>query len=88
MRFLSFATAVIALAAALPARADDTITILHINDLHSRLEPIKRVARMIQAHWEGVLNAATRNVTNVAGELLSGAETLAFSVGFLRDFGH
>jgi hypothetical protein len=31
---------------------------------------------------------ATRNVTNVAGELLSGAETLAFSVGFLRDFGH
>lgn len=31
---------------------------------------------------------ATRDVTNVAGELLAGADTLAFSLGYLRDFGH
>jgi hypothetical protein len=31
---------------------------------------------------------ATRDVTNVAGELLAGADTLAFSIGYLRDFGH
>lgn len=31
---------------------------------------------------------ATRNVTNTAGELLAGADTLAFSIGYLRDFGH
>lgn len=31
---------------------------------------------------------ATRNVTNHAGELLAGADTLAFSIGYLRDFGH
>lgn len=30
---------------------------------------------------------ATRDVTNVAGELLAGADTLAFSIGYLRDFG-
>jgi hypothetical protein len=31
---------------------------------------------------------ATRDVTNVAGELLAGADTLAFSIDYLRDFGH
>ena len=31
---------------------------------------------------------ATRDVTNTAGELLAGADTLAFSIGYLRDFGH
>lgn len=31
---------------------------------------------------------ATRDVDNVAGELLAGADTLAFSIGYLRDFGH
>jgi len=31
---------------------------------------------------------ATRDVRNVAGELLSGADTLGFSIGYLRDFGH
>ena len=31
---------------------------------------------------------ATRDVTNVAGELLAGADTLGFSIGYLRDFGH
>jgi hypothetical protein len=31
---------------------------------------------------------ATRDVTNVAGELLAGADTLSFSIGYLRDFGH
>jgi hypothetical protein len=31
---------------------------------------------------------ATRDVNNVAGELLAGADTLKFSIGYLRDFGH
>jgi hypothetical protein len=31
---------------------------------------------------------ATRDVTNNAGELLAGADTLGFSIGYLRDFGH
>jgi hypothetical protein len=31
---------------------------------------------------------ATRDVTNTAGALLAGADTLAFSIGYLRDFGH
>lgn len=30
---------------------------------------------------------ATRDVANLAGELLSGLDTLAFSVGYLRDYG-
>lgn len=32
--------------------------------IRSRLEPIKRVARMIKAHWEGVMNAVTSRITN------------------------
>ena len=39
--------------------------------IRSRLEPVKRVARMIQKHWEGVLNAATNNVTNALSEGLN-----------------
>jgi hypothetical protein len=31
---------------------------------------------------------SARNVTNNAGELLAGANTLAFSIGYRRDFGH
>ena len=36
--------------------------------IRSRLEPVKRVARMIRKHWAGVLNAAARNVTNARAE--------------------
>ena len=36
--------------------------------IRSRLEPIKRVARMIKNHWEGVMNAATSSVTNARAE--------------------
>jgi len=39
--------------------------------IRSRLEPIKRVARMIKRHWEGVINAATTNVTNARAESLN-----------------
>jgi transposase len=39
--------------------------------IRSRLEPVKRVARMIQTHWEGLLNAATHNVTNALSEGLN-----------------
>jgi hypothetical protein len=31
---------------------------------------------------------SARNVTNNAGELLAGANTLVFSIGYRRDFGH
>jgi transposase len=36
--------------------------------IRSRLEPVKRVARMIKKHWVGVINAATTNVTNALSE--------------------
>jgi transposase len=39
--------------------------------IRSRLEPVKRVARMIKKHWQGVLNAATTNVTNALAEGLN-----------------
>jgi hypothetical protein len=31
---------------------------------------------------------SARDVTNSAGELLAGANTLVFSIGYLRDYGH
>ena len=40
--------------------------------IRSRLEPIKRVARMIKRHWEGVINAATTDVTNAQAGALDG----------------
>jgi transposase len=39
--------------------------------IRSRLEPIKRVARMIKRHWEGVINAVTTDVTNARAEALN-----------------
>jgi transposase len=33
-----------------------------------RLDPVKQVARMIQRHWEGVINAATNSITNARSE--------------------
>jgi transposase len=36
--------------------------------IRCRLQPIQKVARMIRNHWEGVMNAATSNVTNAASE--------------------
>ena len=39
--------------------------------LRSRLEPIKRVARLIKYYWDGVINAATTYVTNARSEGLN-----------------
>jgi transposase len=39
--------------------------------IRSRLEPVKRVARMIRTYWAGVMNAATRNVTNALSEAIN-----------------
>ncbi len=39
--------------------------------IRSRLKPIKRVARLIQYYWDGVINAATRDVTNARSEGLN-----------------
>jgi transposase len=39
--------------------------------IRSRLEPIKRVARMVKKHWEGVINAATSTVTNARAEAIN-----------------
>ena len=39
--------------------------------IRSRLEPVKRVARMIKRHWQGVLNAATTDVTNARAEAIN-----------------
>jgi transposase len=39
--------------------------------IRSRLEPMKRVARMIKKHWQGVMNAATTSVTNARAEAIN-----------------
>ena len=39
--------------------------------IRSRLAPIKRVARLIKYYWDGVINAATTNVTNARSEGLN-----------------
>jgi len=39
--------------------------------IRSRLEPIQRVARMIKKHWQGVINAATSEVTNARAEAIN-----------------
>ncbi|NNE33717.1 MAG: ISL3 family transposase [Rhodothermales bacterium] len=39
--------------------------------IRSRLEPVKRVARMIKTHWSGVINAATTHITNARAEGLN-----------------
>ena len=39
--------------------------------IRSRLEPVKRVARMIKRHWDGVINAATSSVTNARAEAIN-----------------
>ena len=36
--------------------------------IRCRLEPVKRVARMIRKHWDGVMNAATSSITNARSE--------------------
>lgn len=36
--------------------------------LRSRLEPMRRVARMIREHLEGILNAIVHGVTNAGAE--------------------
>ena len=36
--------------------------------IRCRLEPIKKVARMIKRHWQGVMNAVTSNITNASSE--------------------
>lgn len=39
--------------------------------IRSRLEPVKRVARMIKKHWDGVINAATTSITNARAEAIN-----------------
>ena len=39
--------------------------------IRSRLEPVKRVARMVNRHWDGVINAATSEVTNARAEAIN-----------------
>ena len=39
--------------------------------LRCSLEPVRKVARMIKSHWEGVLNAATSDVTNAMSESIN-----------------
>ena len=36
--------------------------------IRSQLEPIKRVARMIKSHWDGIINATVQKVTNAGAE--------------------
>jgi len=36
--------------------------------IRSRLEPMKRVARMVKRHWDGIITAVVRKVTNASAE--------------------
>ena len=36
--------------------------------IRSRLEPMKKVARMIKRHWDGVIDAVLTKVTNARSE--------------------
>lgn len=36
--------------------------------IRSRLEPVKRVARMVKRHWNGIINATVHHVTNAGAE--------------------
>ncbi|MBK8091326.1 MAG: transposase [Verrucomicrobiaceae bacterium] len=39
--------------------------------MSSRLEPIKKVARLIDAHWQEILNYIKHRITNAASEGLN-----------------
>ena len=39
-----------------------------VESSRSRLEPVKKVARMIKRHWDGVIDAVLTNVTNARSE--------------------
>ena len=39
--------------------------------IRSRLEPVKKVARMIRRHWEGVINAVMTDLTNARSESIN-----------------
>jgi len=39
--------------------------------LRCKLEPIRRVARMIREYWYGVINAATSDITNAMSESIN-----------------
>ena len=40
--------------------------------IRCRLEPVKKVARMIARHWDGVITAAISGITNAASEGMNG----------------
>lgn len=60
--------------------ADYADAIEAINDLRSRVQD--RAGQFIANEWR-----ATRDVENQAGQLVAGANSLSFSVAYLRDFG-
>ena len=62
------------------AVADYAAAIAAIDDFRARAEA--RAGQFIANEWR-----ATRDVENHAGNLISGAATLRFSVAYLRDFG-
>jgi transposase len=39
--------------------------------IRSRLEPVKKVARMVKNHLEGILNAIVHRVTNAGAESMN-----------------
>jgi transposase len=57
-----------------PSAADEHLTWWYNWAIRSRLEPIKRAARTIKAHWEGVLNSVRNRSTNA---VLEGVNSLA-----------
>lgn len=60
--------------------ADYAVAIEAVNDLRSRVQD--RAGQFIANEWR-----ATRDVENQAGQLVAGANSLSFSIAYLRDFG-
>ena len=73
MTVRSFAALVALAASASVAQAEYTLHILHVNDLHSRIEPINR--------FDSTCNAED----DAAGECFGGVARLATKVAELRD---
>ncbi|MEM9757405.1 MAG: bifunctional metallophosphatase/5'-nucleotidase [Pseudomonadota bacterium] len=72
-RLLRGAAALAALGLAAPAAAETTLTILHINDLHSRIQPISRFDSTCSAE------------DDAAGECFGGVARVATAIDTLRD---
>jgi 5'-nucleotidase / UDP-sugar diphosphatase len=80
MRFILLAASLIALATALPARAQHTVTILHINDVHSRIEAINKYDSTCSAE-EAANDECFGGMARVAAKIAERRQAIAAAGG-------